>query len=180
MLNTILGSLSGGVAAATGSYESIASASGTGSSNVITFSSIPSSYASLQIRCLWVTDGWSVKIRFNSDSGNNYAYHRLVGNGSTASSDGYASESFIDLDAGGLTGTEQSVGIIDIHDYASTTKNKTVRQFTGLDRNTTNGRVRLVSGLWVNTAAINTITFTADNSQPFTTTSTFALYGIKG
>ena len=162
------------------SYESIASATGTGSSNVITFSSIPSTYASLQIRGLWVTQGWGVFIRFNSDSGSNYAFHRLTGNGSSASADGFASQTYIDLDPGGLTGTEQSVGIIDIHNYASTTQNKTVRQFTGLDRNTTNGRVKLVSGLWMNTSAITSISFTADNSQAFSTTTQFALYGIKG
>ena len=62
------------------SYESIASATGTGSSKTITFSSIPSTYASLQIRINGFTsssDNWNIRI--NGDSGTNYTTHYIVG-----------------------------------------------------------------------------------------------------
>jgi hypothetical protein len=71
-----------------------------------------------------------------------------------------------------------SVGIIDIHDYASTTKNKTVRIWTGDDRNGS-GRTALSSGLWMNTSAINRVDITTASGN-WTTASTIALYGMKG
>jgi hypothetical protein len=75
-------------------------------------------------------------------------------------------------------------GIIDVFDYASTVKNKTLRSLGGLDNNngTSNleGYATFSSGLWVNTAAINTITLTPKNGTLFTEYSSFALYGIKG
>ena len=70
--------------------------------------------------------------------------------------------------------------IIDIHDYSSTSKYKTVRGFGGLDANNSSVdlEINLISGVWMNTAAISSITLSAND--PFTTTTTFALYGIKG
>lgn len=188
LLNTILGSLSSGVAAATGSYESIASLNGTGSSGTITFNSIPSTYVALQIRMITNNNSgnFSLRLRFNGDTGTNYAHHVLEGGGSSAYAYGAASANAIFYVGSGIGGSGSGsnyfgASIIDIHDYASTTKNKTVRTFNGFD---TNGGVdaqlvRLTSGLWMNTAAINSISI-LDVSANFTTTSTFALYGIKG
>ena len=84
-------------AADTGSFESIATATGTGSSSTITFSSIPSTYTHLQIRGI----GKSVlstpassdyaKMYFNGDTSTaNYYAHQLYGDGSTAASDSLA------------------------------------------------------------------------------------------
>ena len=85
MLNTVLGSLSSGVAASTTSYESIASyAPSSGSS--VTFSSIPSTYKHLQIRWMAYSGvGVNLSLQFNGDTGNNYADHWISGDGSTAS-----------------------------------------------------------------------------------------------
>ena len=172
------------------SYESIASATGTGSSGTITFSSIPSTYVALQLRCLsrnsaTGTGSGDVLLRFNSDSGSNYSYHNLSGNGTTASATGSATQTSIRQDNSstnnGETANIMTVGIIDIHDYASTTKNKTVRTFQGNDNNgNSTGIIRLNSGLWMSTSAINTITLTLNLANNFTTQSVFALYGIKG
>jgi hypothetical protein len=187
LLNTVLGTLSSGVAAATGSYESIASATGTGSSNTITFSSIPSTYKHLQIRFNAKTASISDTpiMRFNSDSGSNYALHNLQGQGSAASASGGTGYSFVFVStlAAGTSPTYPMVVISDIIDYASTTKNKTVRNFVGMDNNNSEpanglGSVVLQSGLWLNTNAISSITISV--TANFTTDSTFALYGIKG
>jgi hypothetical protein len=180
LLNTILGSLSGGVAAATGSYESIASAAGTGSSNTITFSSIPSTYASLQVRFsgLQVSGATTITMRLNGDTGTNYSRHLLTGEGGTITVVGAANVNAIAV-AGWNTGastTYPTVGIIDIHDYASTTKNKTVRIFSGIDINS-NGDIELNSGGYFSTTAITSIDIIGGT---WTTSSTFALYGIKG
>ena len=59
------------------SFDSIASATGTGSSGTITFSSIPQTYKHLQIRGIGrldvVTGGVSTRIRLNGDTTSNYA-----------------------------------------------------------------------------------------------------------
>ncbi len=97
MSSTILGIIasSGGAAASTSSYESIASATGTGSSGVITFSSIPATYKHLQIRGI-AKDTYAgtfelpTRVRFNSDTGNNYTQHNLQGNGASATAQGEA------------------------------------------------------------------------------------------
>lgn len=179
-----LGILAASGGGAAGAFESIATATGTGSSATVTFSSIPSTYQHLQLR--WTsrvsTTFSTVRIRFNSDSGSNYAYHDLVGGGSSASASGSASATFNYL--GFTPGTSYlsnttSVGVVDIHDYASTTKNKTLRNFSGFDTNG-DGSVYLTSGLWMNTNAINTITIINAASSNWTTATQFALYGIKG
>ena len=171
-------------------FESIASASGTGSSGTITFSSIPSTYQHLQIRALMKDTNSSgigtgnMLIRFNSDTGSNYARHSLAGDGATTVVSGLASQTAMisgDSVAGGSStiANTHGVAIIDIHDYASTTKNKTMRIFSGADFNSTQGYVNLVSGLWMSTSAVTSISFVL-SANSWTTTTQFALYGIKG
>jgi hypothetical protein len=170
------------------SYESIASASGTGSSDTITFTSIPSTYQSLQLRCIQRGTGSvasliSYRISFNSVGGTSYDFHELTGDGSSASAAGFTNDSSIAIrnivDRGLILSNTMTATIIDIHDYASTTRNKTVRYFAGFDSNSTSGRVTLGSGLFRNTAAISSITIT-NGGINLSTTSQFALYGIKG
>lgn len=164
------------------SYESIATATGTGSSGTITFSSIPSTYASLQIRYTnrMGAAGDNIIMRFNSDSGANYVRHALYGTGSTATATGSTGVTSIGVGSffNGADTTQPQVGIIDIHNYAVTTQNKTVRALTGIDLNGS-GDVDLISGLWINTAAISTVTLSVVGNT-FSTGSTFSLYGIKG
>lgn len=171
-----------------GSFESIATATGTGSSGTITFSSIPSTYKHLQIRYIGRSDEVAtvrnLNIRLNGDTGTNYVYHNLTGDGSTATAAGVTAVAQMlvrPIPAASASANIMGAGIIDIHDYASTTKNKTVRTFVGADANTasTDWKVSLFSGLWLNTAAITSISLIAQSGN-FTTDSTFALYGIKG
>ena len=171
------------------SFESIATATGTGSSGVITFSSIPSTYKSLQIRYMSkdtnASDGiLNPKIQFNSDTGNNYAYHELRGNGTVTDANAGDSYSGVLIMGSSLRESSASsimgVALVDILDYASTTKNKTVRYISGTDTNggAVGQRISLGSGLWINTDAVTLISINADVSN-FTTTSTFALYGVN-
>ena len=150
------------------SYESIATATGTGSSGTITFSSIPSTYTSLQIRYTnrMGAAGDSILMRFNSDSGTNYARHAFYGTGSVVTASAQSSVTATNIGSwfNGADTTQPQVGIIDIHNYAVTTQNS--------------GDVDLVSGLWMNTAAVSTITFSVVGNT-FSTGSTFSLYGIK-
>ena len=184
MLN-FLAAVSGNGAGGGGSFESIATATGTGSSGTITFSSIPSTYQHLQLRINGIASiaGGSIRMRFNSDTGSNYAAHYLIGiapSGTFAT--GSASGAYIGVTGAydGVVTTYPNVAIIDIHDYASTTKNKTARIFSGQQNNTTTaGDVELNSGLWLNTSAINSVTVYLSSGN-YNSGSTFALYGIKG
>ena len=69
--------------------------------------------------------------------------------------------------------------VVDILDYTSTTKNKTVRSIGGLDNNG-GGQMYINSSLWYATpAAITQIDITPELGN-FAQYSQFALYGIKG
>lgn len=180
--------LAGNAAYIPPAFESIATATGTGSSGTITFSSIPSTYKHLQIRYIGRSDEVAtvrnLNIRLNGDTGTNYVYHNLTGDGTTATAAGVTAVAQMlvrPIPAASASANIMGAGIIDIHDYASTTKNKTVRTFVGADANTasTDWKVSLFSGLWLNTAAITSISLIAQSGN-FTTDSTFALYGIKG
>jgi len=172
----ILGTLSGGAAA--GAYELIQTINGDGSGVQIDFTSVPSTYKHLQLRFVsTVTDNTSCFIRLNSDTGANYRSHYLVANGSAVSS-GTSSFSAIyvaTLPAG--SGGFNVAGVVDILDYASTAKNKTVRSLSGVS-NTTK-EIGLYSGAWFSTSAVSTVSF-RQSGYAFPTTSRFSLYGIKG
>jgi len=69
---------------------------------------------------------------------------------------------------------------MDIHDYTSTTKNKTVRTFSGVSDNNVGGNgVALQTALYRSTNAISSITLVADGTA-FATNTVYSLYGIKG
>lgn len=175
--------LAGNAAYNPSSFESIATATVATTGQGVTFSSIPSTYSSLQIRMRVLgNDAMAVGLRFNSDSTSNYNWHYLSGDGSTASASGAFNNTFansIFAITQGTTTTNWPVGIIDIHDYANTSKNKTIRSFGGYDLNGS-GQIFLSSGLWLSTSAINSITIQPQTGNGFYVGSTFALYGIKG
>lgn len=167
----------------TTSYESIATTTLGADTQSVTFSSIPSTYKALQLRIRGNSNG-GPKITFNS-SASGYAEHYLSGNGASVTAGGSASNSefgnlgsLINGGGGGLSGQE-TAWFLDIQDYASTTKNKTVRAISGYDANGS-GMIKLGSALWASTAAINTIKIDSDTSSVWYAGSTFALYGIKG
>ena len=170
------------------SFESIATVTAAGGEVGLTFSSIPSTYQHLQIRGILRKTGTAfgttaLGLRLNSDTGANYARHGLQGNGSSASAEGVDNQTLITVGYCAVPDNASSniygSTIIDIHDYKSTTKNKTVRAFSGGDTNGA-GLVSLASGLWMSTSAINSVTLTlALDSTTFVAGSTFSLYGIK-
>lgn len=179
-------------AATLSSFESIATATGTGSSNTITFSSIPSGYSALQIRFIGKSTQtgtaarYIANLRFNSDTGSNYASHTLRGDGNSVSATGAATQTNIIIyqipNSATAYANMHTVGIIDIIDYTSTAKAKTIRVASGLDLNTataSNNVINLSSGLWYATpAAITSISIVVPTGS-WTTTSSFALYGVK-
>ena len=173
-------------ALAVGDYESIATTTvGSGGVADIEFTSIPSTYQHLQVRYLargtFSGNEISLRMRLNSDTGNNYARHLLEGEGATASAFATSSGNLMALGSVPAdTGTASAfgAGVIDLLDYKDTNKYTTSRTLNGQDRNGS-GTINLASSLWMNTAAVTSITIFADSNN-LAQYSSFALYGIKG
>jgi len=179
----------------TGSYDAIATATvdASGASS-ITFSSIPQTYTHLQLRGTLqdnrATYGFDdIDLRFNSDSGTNYARHYLGGDGSSAYSGAASTPStYLHIDGGSgssaINASMFGAVIIDILDYTNTNKLKTLRALGGADNNGS-GRVVLSSGLWfkagtgVTSDAISSISIAPDAGSQFNQYSTITLYGVK-
>jgi len=169
----------------TNSYESIATVSvGAGGSSSISFTSIPSTYKHLQIRFIArrsTTGIADTGIRFNSDSTSSYKSHYIIADGSSVSAGAPGGDTNIQnwyTTGSDATSNVFGVDIIDILDYANTSKNKTTRSLSGFDSNGS-GTANFTSGVWLKTDAINAISLTP-NSGNFVQYSHFALYGIKG
>jgi hypothetical protein len=186
----ILGILASSTRVAAGDFESIATVTvGAGGSSSITFSSIGAGYAHLQLRAIAkcnVNDGnnsySNIYMTFNSDTGSNYSYHHLQGDGSSVSATGQVNQTSIFVGTAANSDSAQAsvfaANVVDILDYANTNKYKTVRCLNGKENNATNyNRLQFKSGNWRNTNAITSITLTSDGN--FTQYSHFALYGIK-
>lgn len=174
------------------SYESIATVSvGSDNPTDVTFSSIPSGFTHLQVRCITRCSGsdssWvSFWIQLNSDTGSNYTYHQLRGTGASISSSGTSTAETRSLlgymPANGYTSGMFGAFNIDILDYKNTNKYKTIRSLGGFDTNNSGsevGTLGLQSGLWLSTSAITSIKLFPTPSRSLVQYSHFALYGIK-
>jgi hypothetical protein len=168
-----------------GSYDAIGTVVvGSGGSSSINFNSIPGTYKHLQLRVIsrdgQAGTGFNNNImRVNGDTGTNYSNHYLYGDGSSvAASGGGNASSFnvaIYVAANGNTSGVFGVAVMDILDYANTSKYKTMRTLTGGDANGS-GIVLMTSSAWRNTSAITSLAFTGTTYQQYTQ---FDLYGIK-
>lgn len=164
------------------SYESIATYTLGSAQSSVTFSSIPSTFKHLQIRAIQATTTTDddIECRFNSDTGSNYSVHRLRGNGSAASSDGYANVTQFEVGRSPSAASAFGPIVFDVLDYADANKYKTGRSLFGSDGNGS-GWIMLSSGNWRNTAAVTTIQLRPSaGGNTFVANSSFALYGIKG
>ena len=178
--------ISGHLWAPNGAYDALATVT-VGSTSVATidFTGIPTGYKHLQLRGIVQntassnSSGW-LQCRINGDTGSNYTYHFLSGGGSSASTGAGANQSAMLLGDSVNSGAGASTFapfIIDVLDYASTSKTKTFRSLTGVETNSW-GEIYLSSGLWNSTSAVTSISFyTASyNLKQY---SQIALYGIK-
>jgi hypothetical protein len=115
------------------------------------------------------------RIRLNGDTGSNYSWQKMIGNGSGSGSANVQSpDTAIRISDTALGSTTQALtAIIQIMDYSATNKHKTV---VSRANNASTG-VEAGAGRWANTAAVTRVRF-------YTTTnllgigSTLSLYGI--
>ena len=162
----------------------LATVSLTSSASSVVFSNIPADYKHLQIRGIvrYSAEAGNnpMYMTFNSDSGSNYSWHGIFGDGASASAAAGSNRSRIDIDRiAGANAASNIFGtfVIDILDYANTSKFKTTRNLGGLDQNGS-GFIFFESASWRSTDAVNTISFVPP-SDNFVQFSHFALYGIK-
>jgi hypothetical protein len=190
ILGIMASAISGNLWQPDGAYDSLATVTLSATTSTITFAGIPNTYKHLQVRVFARSNRATFPVddpilRFNGDTGNNYTTHAIYGDGATATAYASAPRTNI-IGVGSLAssaGSGWSAGVLDILDYANTSKNKTVRWLQGYDTNGTvsgyGGFVDLISGSWMNTAAINSITLEVDGARSYTQYSQFALYGVK-
>lgn len=180
-----LGFLASSGAKAAGSFDLISTTILGSSAASVTFdvTGLGSTYKHLQIRATArnsESSEASVYARVNSDSGNNYSWHGLYGDGSGVGSFGYSS-SWSQMGLARIIGSSYASNsfsgiVMDFLDPFSTSKNKTVRALSG---STGYNAIRLQSGAWLSTSATTSITFTLETGN-FVTGSRFSLYGLKG
>jgi len=191
-MSLILGILAQSAGAVGGgtSYESIATYTvGSGGSSGISFTSIPSTYTHLQLRCLINATsyvGGNIILNINSDTGANYTNHPFIAyhNNNTSSilASAYTTSSGRNYSqAAIMNGFESPVAIIwDFLDYTNTNKYKTIRCLYGTENNSGySNEVGLNSTLWLSTNAISSLQV-AVNGLNLPQHSSLALYGIKG
>jgi hypothetical protein len=170
--------------APSGAYDSIATTTLSSTTASITFSSIPATYTHLQIRMsarssFAYGSMFDTYMAFNGDNTyTGYKDYILYGNGSTVTATAASSYNLSYITPGASQTASVFNGVVvDILDYANTSKNTVARFLGGADLNGS-GNVVYGSILWPNTAAVNQIVLSCDGS--FVSGSKFALYGIKG
>jgi hypothetical protein len=160
-------------------FDSIATVTPYTTTTTVVFSSIPSTYRHLQLRATAASAAAAnMVIRLNGDTGTNYSWHFLEGNGATTSAGGSVSNGYMLGPVTTNTASAYTGIIIDILDYKDTNKNTTVRTLSGVDLNGSSTWLNMFSGAWFNTAAVNSISITVSGTT-FAANSHWALYGIK-
>ena len=170
-----------------GTYESIATTTvGSGGATVY-FSNIPQNYTHLQIRIVGrglnassasnLYTGWYK----STDSGLTFHSHRLGGDGSTPYSGSHTGLNYVFngtmFPANTAAANTFGVAIIDLLDYTSTSKHKTVRVFGGYDLNGS-GQILLSSGTIQTLGSVDA--GYVDTEGTFAPGTTVSLYGIRG
>ena len=156
--------------AASSTYTPIATTTLGSATTSYTFSSIPSTYTDLVLVVSVLGNGPQyARYRFNGDTGTNYSYTVISGDGTSATSSRATSAAGLNM---GLNNTN-AMNILNVMNYANTTTYKTALARRG---DASFGLDQYV-GLWRSTAAINSIEFYSPNNLNAGTTLT--LYGIS-
>lgn len=185
LLLGVLAAQAEGAVAVASDYELIETESiGTAVASV-TFTSggVWADYEHLQIRAVTrsarasTSDG--LKIQLNSDTGSNYVYHSLRGDGSSVISYDALSRTAMSFDTmPAATSTASAFGgfVVDLLDFSNSNKNTTARSLGGFAG--TGNELALGSSLWLNTAAVTSITIFAGFGN-LVANSRISLYGLK-
>jgi len=156
-------------------YEPIQSVTATGSSTVISFTSIPQTYTDLVVIFTGFATTGNFYVRVNSDSSAIYSQTDIRGDGSVAGSSRETAQSNVyigDYIANPISTISNAV--MNFNNYSNTTTFKSflfrgnnAAKFTGI-----------TAGLWRSTAAITGVSLHSSSAN-FDSTSVATLYGIK-
>lgn len=160
-------------------YEPIATTTLVSAQTGVTFSSISASYTDLVLVAnVKVTGaaGRNATVQFNSDTGSNYSFTFMGGNGSSATGGKNANDDRIRIQ--GISGIDSNnfyPFIMNIQNYKNTSIYKTC-----LVRANEATATQCLVGLWRSTSAINSIRIVAygNTEENWASGSTFTLYGI--
>jgi hypothetical protein len=154
-------------------YTQINSVTLAAASSSVTFASIPQNYRDLVL----IVNGAGSSgqgnnyLYFNNDTtAGNYAYVRMLGDGSSTSSAIASNPSVSDV-----TTSFNNTVKVDILDYSASDKHKT-RLSTSSNPTST---IIAYASRWANTAPVTSLTFAGFNSGNWVTGTTFTLYGIE-
>jgi hypothetical protein len=159
----------------TPTYIALATVTLGASAASVTFGSIPATYRDLIIvATATATQSTFGRMRFNGDSGTNYFFVRMSGNGSSATSTFGSSlgAAYLGEIAKSNTGAILQMNV-SVMDYSATDKHKTLlaradAAATGTDA---------TASRWASTAAITSLLIFPDDGS-WTSGSTFSLYGV--
>jgi hypothetical protein len=161
-------------------YSLISSvAVGSGGASSIDFTSIPASYTDLLVKLSIrsSTTASDVLVNFNS-TGNNSTWRRLLGEGSSISSDSGSNGLGLLINMSTTTASVFATNQMYIPNYAGSNY-KSYSTEAAIERNSATGQaMQIAAGLWSNSAAITSISFTGTSGN-FAEYSTAYLYGIS-
>lgn len=141
---------------------------------------VPSGYTHLYLTGLILGSATSDDfiIQFNGDVGSNYAWHNVNTNGSSMAAQQGTSTAGMYLDANSGNTTYPSLIEYMIHDYASTTINKSIQGFGGHERNSTDGGLYYTTGHWRSLLPVTSFRIYAASGN-INANSEFELFGVK-
>ena len=157
-------------------YTPIATYTSSGNATSYTFTSIPQTYTDLILVISgWSDDATTVAIQVGNgsvDTGSNYSWTYVLGNGSSAVSGRLSNSTYV---LGGDIATTPSTDITHFQNYSNTSTYKTTISRGAAAALNTYASV----SLWRSTAAINTIKAYLASPRYFANGTTFTLYGIQ-
>jgi hypothetical protein len=151
---------------------------GSGGAASMSLTSIPATYTDLLISLSLRSDSnvSDVLVNFNS-AGNNSTWRRLLGEASASSDSGSNGASLL-INMSTTDANIFATNQMYIPNYTSS-NNKSFSTEAAIEKNSSTGTARqLVAGLWSNSAAITSISFTGTSGN-FAQYSTAYLYGIS-
>jgi len=161
-------------------YVPISTITLTSNSSNVLFSGIPQIYTDLVLvynaRYTSTNTGQGLALRCNSDSGSNYSWTILEGNGSTTSS--YRGSNTTSIAIGAVANGSQSSfgqGIVSLNNYSNTTSNKAC-----IARQAGPSFLQIIAGSYRSTSPITSVSiFPSGTATNIASGSTFTLYGIS-
>jgi hypothetical protein len=149
-------------------FETIATATVSGTPTTVTFSAIPQTYTDIYYTIYTPTmAGVNTNANFNADTASNYSFIQMYADGTNAASTRLSNTAYL------LAGISDGTAAIHGHimSYSNSTTNKTI-----LVRGGGNRYVELSTSVWRNTAPVTSISMVAAN---WSAGSIITLYGIK-